>query len=410
MSERTTSGAREALAIGLVSAAHLMSHFYQLVLIPLFPLLKTRLGVGYVELGLALTVFNVVTALTQIPIGMLCDRYGSRRLLVVALVLGALAYASLGIAMSFPWLLLSAALAGIANSVYHPADYDLLSSAVTKARVGRAFSYHTFAGYVGSAMAPAVMLGVASSLGLAPSLFVAGALGVVVAVPLALAGRLDSSRPKVHAQAAAEAVSSRALLTPAIVSLTVFFTLLSLSIGALQNFSIVALGALYHVPLSVASSALTAFLLGIAIGVLAGGMIADMTRRHAEVAAAGYAFTALITFAIGTVYPGPILVVLALGGAGFFSGLIMPSRDMLVNQAAPRGAVGRVFGIVTTGFNIGGTIGPVIYGWLMDRGQPREVFYVAVAVMLLTVLMPLVTDRRRRSSVASGQRAVGVSR
>jgi len=82
--------------------------------------------------------------------------------------------------------------------------------------------------------------------------------------------------------------------------------------------------------------------------------------------------------------------------AGFLSGMIMPSRDMLVRAAAPPGAVGRVFGIVTTGFNIGGTLGPMLYGWLMDHGEPKLVFAVSVGFMLLTVALALIGDRRMK--------------
>src|SRR5262252_10130860 len=82
--------------------------------------------------------------------------------------------------------------------------------------------------------------------------------------------------------------------------------------------------------------------------------------------------------------------------AGFLAGMIMPSRDMLVRAAAPPGMAGRVFGIVTTGFNIGGTIGPMLGGWLMDSGQPRWIFYSSVCFMALTVLAVLVGDRRSR--------------
>jgi MFS family permease len=176
--------------------------------------------------------------------------------------------------------------------------------------------------------------------------------------------------------------------------LTAFFMLLTLSTSALQNFSVVALMKISHIPLSVASAGLTAYLVGVAGGVLAGGHIADLTKRHGNVASAGFAVTALITFAIGTFGFGGYTVVALLGLAGFCSGLILPSRDMLVRAAAPPEAVGRVFGIVTTGVNLGGTIGPVIYGWLIDRGQPRTVFYLACLFMLVTIAMPLIAERR----------------
>jgi MFS family permease len=143
-------------------------------------------------------------------------------------------------------------------------------------------------------------------------------------------------------------------------------------------------------------AALTAFLTMAAIGVLAGGWLADRTQRHGDVAAIGFGLTAVIVLLIAVLSLPTLAVVLAMGLAGFLSGMIMPSRDMLVRAAAPPGMTGRVFGIVTTGFNIGGTIGPMLGGWLMDHGEPRWIFYSSVCFMTLTVLAVLVGDRRSR--------------
>jgi predicted MFS family arabinose efflux permease len=202
--------------------------------------------------------------------------------------------------------------------------------------------------------------------------------------------------PRPAATRREEARARGSLLSPAVISLTGLFALLSLSSGAITAFSAVALVALYGVQVSAANAALSAYLMATAIGVLAGGFIADATRRHAEVAAAGFGAAAAITFVIGTFDLGLILLLPAMAASGFLAGMIMPSRDMLVRAAAPPGMAGRVFGIVTTGFNIGGTIGPMLGGWFMDHGAPRWIFYSSVCFMLATVLMVLVGDWRTR--------------
>jgi MFS family permease len=396
MSSPAISFRTETMALGSISAAHLVSHFYYLVLVPLFPLLKQELGIGYVELGLVITVFSVTSGVVQTPMGYVVDRFGARRTLIGGLLLGGLAYISVGLFPSYPWLLVSAVLLGIANSVFHPADYSILGSVIDPPRLGRAFSIHTFAGYLGSALAPMTMLFMARLWGMGPAIVAAGVLGVVVAVPLMFAGWLDTTQAAQTPSGGHEHVSFRGLLTPAVLSLVGFFTLLSLSTGALTNYSAVALVSVYGVSLSAANAALTAFLFATAVGVLAGGFIADATKRHGDVAAGGFGAAGVLILAVGSVDLGPVFLVMAMASAGFLSGMISPSRDMLVRAASPPGAFGRVFGIVTTGFNIGGAIGPMIGGWIMDRNLPRWVFYSSVLFMALTAVMALASDWRSR--------------
>src|SRR6202166_1734790 len=318
--------------LAAISTTHWLSHFQMFVLPMLFPFLKAQLGVGYIDLGLALTIFAVTSGLTQAPIGYLADHIGARKILLMGLTLGGCALILLGLHLSYPSLIASAVLLGLANSVYHPADYAILSAHMDEARMGRAFSIHTFAGFLGGAVAPAIVAALVAVIGGHGALIVSGAVGPLVALLLVVVGIPDASAA--DRQVAGAKAPQQNIITPAIIVLTIFFMLLSLSSAGIGNFGVVALMSGYGASFSSANIALTAFLGASAIGVLAGGFLADHTRRHGQVAAACFALNAAIVLMIATVHLPPPLLLAAMASAGFLGGVIAPSRDMLVRNAA----------------------------------------------------------------------------
>jgi MFS transporter, FSR family, fosmidomycin resistance protein len=258
MTVAATQVRRDARVIGLVGAAHLLSHVYIFVLPPLFPLLKEHYGVSYVELGLTLTAFNVLSGLTQAPCGFLVDRFGARPILAAGLVLSGLAFVGVALTDSYWALLALMALAGIANSVYHPADYAILSATVDQARIGRAFSLHTFAGFAGGALAPGLMLTMTALAGWKSGLLLVGAAGLAVAAAvLASAETLDGDRAA-KATARTAPLGWRFLLSPPVFMCFLFYVALAMSSGGLNSFSVAALMDLDGLSLAEANLALTA--------------------------------------------------------------------------------------------------------------------------------------------------------
>lgn len=389
---------RETTLLGQVAGAHFVSHFHILTLPALIPLLPQHMGVSFIELGFALTMFNFVSLIVQTPLGFLTDRVGARRMLVAGLIVGGASFASLALTNSYYFLLAAMVGAGLANGVYHPADYALLSTGIRGERMGRAFSFHTFAGFLGGAVAPAVLLTAAAFGGVPLAFAVSGGVAFVVALLLLASPASAPERPAGQSSGVSMAPSMdlRGLLTPAVLSLVLLYILLSLSTGGITSFSVSALTRGFDVSLPVANAALTGFLLASAFGVLAGGILADRTSRHGFVAALALGLAATMV-ALVVLLPLPAFALVGvLTAAGFLSGIIAPSRDMLVRAASPRGAEGRVFGIVSTGFNIAGLFGPMFYAWLLDRGLSRAIFMATVGFMLLTMVITIFQEFRAR--------------
>lgn len=373
--------------MGLIGTGHFFSHLYILLLPPLFPLLKDEYGVGYAALGFALAMLNGVTALTQAPLGFLVDRFGARGILIAGLSLFSLAIALVGVFPSYPVLLLLMVLAGLGNSVFHPADYAILSAAVDERRMGRAFSIHTFGGYAGFALAPPVIVGLTALFGWRTALILCGLAGLLVAAAMLASG--DALRADRAARAGrvrgGAAGGLRLLLSAPILIALLFFIMLAMSQGGYMSFSVAAIGELYEVDLAAANVPLTTYLVVSALGVLVGGWIADRTRRHHEVVAVCFALVALFAAAVPVLVPPLAMVTVLFALAGLFSGVVAPSRDMMVRSVTPPGASGKVFGFVTTGFNIGGIAGPLLFGLVLDLGDPQLLFWTVAALSLLTL-------------------------
>jgi MFS family permease len=286
-------------------------------------------------------------------------------------------------------------LLGVANTVYHPADYSILSAAVDGKRIGKAFSVHTFAGYLGSGVTPAMVIAAVAIWGWNGGFLCAAALSFAAALLLMVTGSVLPRAPRKAPTAATTGggkVGWELLLSGPILRNLLFFFCLAMANGGIQTFSVVSLGAIHGTSPEVANIGLSGFLLFSAAGVLLGGIIADRTPHHERVAAIGFACTSTMAVLLGWVdMPSAVLIfVMSLGG--LLNGMIQPSRDMMVRAVTPPGSFGKVFGFVTTGFNLGGMVAPLIYAWLMDHGQPRMIYLIVV----LFILLALVTCMTRR--------------
>jgi MFS family permease len=395
---------RNAQVLALVGSGHAVSHLYLLALPPLFPLLREDLDASYAALGLLVAVFNVATGMAQIPAGFLVDRFGGRRLLLLGLTVMGGAITALGFAPSYGLMLALVALAGIGNSVFHPADYAILTASVDRGWLGRAFGIHTFAGNVGFVLAPATMVALTALLGWRGALSAAGLIAFMVLGAMLFWGELlqDEARGAGEGRARHERSPAgvRLLLSGPVLLLFLFYVLAAMFTSGVHSFSVTALNRLWGTDLGLANVILSAFLTASALGILLGGLIADHTRRYALLTVAVFGAAATLTLTVGLV-PLPTLAVgLLFIAIGLLQGSARTSRDMLVRRVTPPGATGRVFAFVMTGLNVGAAITPVLFGLLLDRGEPRALFLLLAGFLVAAAAVVLLAQAATAASEA----------
>ena len=402
---------RDREVIALVGLAHGTSHFFHLMLPTLFPWLMRDFSLSFTDVGLLTTTFFVISGIGQALAGFVVDRVGGLRVLCFGVAMLAVSGVVLGFATSYPWLLLSATLAGIGNSIFHPSDFTLLNQRVTQPRLGHAFSIHGVSGNVGWAVAPLFMAGVTSAFGWHIAGFGAAAIGAVVFATLALRRRaLVDTEGLVTSRLATSDADHRsgqfAFLASGAVWLSfAFFLFTTMAFGILQNFAPAILSHVYGVSLIVASSGLTAYLVGSGTGMLAAGFLRDRADRMVA-PSLGFAAVMAAVLASGEM-PRAALWPLMIG-LGFGVGFAGPGRDLLVRRAATsrfgRSSFGRIYGFVYSGLDTGQALSPLVFGPVLDAGHFRQPL-IAIALLQAAALL---TALRVSSHTRSGEpQAVG---
>ena len=390
---------REGQVLGLVGTAHMLSHLYLLAWAPLLVQITRDLNISYAEFGIALSVFAIFTGVFQTPMGLLVERIGGRRVLMAGLFVNALCFVLIGLFATNFWVLVALmALAGIGNSVFHPADYSLLSSSIGDGRIGKAFSVHTFVGSLGFIVGPIITAGLEPFLGWRGAVISIGSAGLVTALALIAFASLMSDG---HATKKKKPVSDslRELLSsPAVLLFFVFYMCTSFGNAGITQFSIVALQDMYGMDKVAAVAALTAYQVGALMLVLPGGIIADKVTRYDLIILVGFAITSVMIFLAGSELLPFWMVVVVLCIAGAIRGGVNTSRDVAVRRVATTIPVGTVFGFVSTGFLVGQAIGGPFYGWLIDHYPPNYVFYVSALVHILAIATVLFNPGSRTAT------------
>jgi MFS transporter, FSR family, fosmidomycin resistance protein len=401
---------RDAQVIALVGVAHATSHFFHLVLAPLFPWLKNAFSLSYGELGLLMTAFFIISAVGQALSGFIVDRVGAYPVHLIGL--GLLGCSAFGLASSqnYWMLVFFEIIAGLGNCVFHPSGFTILNKCVSNSRLGHAFSMHGVSGTLGWAIAPLLLAGIATISSWRVALMVAGVLAFSV-LGLLVVGRniLDKCRtarcarnmhPTGEKGTPLAFISVLGVLSlPGVWMCFSFFLITAMSNGGIQSFAPLALRGIYGVPVALASACVTAYMVANAAGMLWGGFLAARTSHHEKIIAIAFAAAGMIAVLVASaIVPGPITILL-LALIGFGAGVAGPSRDLLVRAAAPEYATGRVYGVVYSGLDIGLSLAPILFGKLMDSNSPRSVFVLIGVFQTMAIVTAIKIGTRKPKAV-----------
>ncbi|MBI3503750.1 MAG: MFS transporter [Proteobacteria bacterium] len=400
---------RDFAVIGAVGLVHSTSHLFQYCLPPMFPLLQAEFGISFAALGSVVAAFFMASGIGQTFVGVAVDRWGGRRVLALGMAALATATGALAFLPSF-WMFLPVAIvAGLGNSVFHPADFAILATRVHPSRTGRAFSIHAFGGTLGYVVSPLLLSLLGYWLGWRVALTIAGIYGLAQASFVFLARDL-LGEGAVSAAAAKESVSevvasfARMFVMPSMLVAFIYLTMTAMAGAGIQSFGAASLSLLHSVDFRTATNAVTAYLVGNAVGILAGGFVADATDRHERVAAVGLLGAGLLL--ASSIAFAPVFAV-AMGlfaAAGMSVGVTSAARDILIKKLAPRGATGRTFGLVYSGLDIGSMLAPLAFGWFLDHGRPDGTIYgIALVLASTVVVIRLVNGFARANSAVPAQ-------
>ncbi|HVL45802.1 MAG TPA: MFS transporter, partial [Acidovorax sp.] len=343
---------QDARTIGLIGLAHGSSHFFHMLLPPLFPWLIGEFGFSYSELGLLVSVFFVISGVGQALSGFLVDRVGARPVMFFALSSFAAAGLAAGTAQGYTGLLLAAALAGLGNAPFHPVDFTILNKRVSPQRLGHGFSVHGISGNLGWATAPVFMAGIATATGSWRTACLCGALLALTVLAIMVWNRdaIDDRQGAWAHQAKGGAAAAKPehpmafLKLPSVWLCFSFFFWSTCALSAIQSFASPALQSLYGLPLSVTAMVVTGYMLCGAAGMLVGGFLVGRVQRLEKIISVCLLGSAALLVVVASgLLPGMVALVVA-SVAGLGTGLAGPSRDMLIKRAAPPGATGRVYG------------------------------------------------------------------
>jgi MFS family permease len=332
--------------------------------------------------------------------GFLVDKVGARPVMFLSLLLLAAGCFWCANAHSYMDLILVGALLGLGNCAFHPVDYTILNQRVSPKRIGYAYSAHGLTGNLGWALAPVFMVGITQLSNWQTAFASAGVLYVVIFLVLCVYREsiLTQSHTKVVVADEGEQISIFKL--PVLWLCFAFFFFSTMTLAVVQNYAVIILQALYDVSLQSATMTLTSYMLCAAAGMLSGGFVAAKWPTHSDrVVATCMSVGAVLVALCASAWLSGFWAMLVLAVTGFALGIGGPSRDMMIRRATPKGATGRVYGVVYSGLDAGFAVAPTLFGYFMDHSWFAGVLLCGALTLLVSVVFAFAVGRQATTSI-----------
>tara|TARA_B100000886_G_C20425772_1_gene493902 strand:+ start:1191 stop:2432 length:1242 start_codon:yes stop_codon:yes gene_type:complete len=392
----------------VISGGHMFSHFYFMVFGPIMPLLVEELNFSYTMLAVILSAYSFSSFAVQTPIGFIVDKFGARVPLIAGLLIMSVSIMAIGYSVYFWQFVLLYAIAGMANSVFHPADYSIISGSVDEKRMGRAFGVHLFSGHFGWVICPATMIGASAVWGWRGAFIAVGLTGIAYSFFMltqwtSLDGGnkkrvsndgKDGSQDVLDNKSSSLASGIRLLFTFPVLMCLLFFVFLTLGFTGIRTFFVSAMEVLNGMSLENSNGVLTGFIIGSTIGISVGGILADKIGPNIWIAAISLIGAGCLIVFSGTLPMSVNMLLCIMTLAGVFLGLLLPSRDLLVRRVTPKGSMGKVVGFLSTGMMGSAAVAPLIFGFFLDDGNANLVFWISGIFVALALFTFATTPQR----------------
>ena len=392
--------AEDAKIIALVGLAHSSSHFSHLILPLMFPVFIKAFALSYSALGFVMSVFFFISGVGQAGSGFVVDKVGARPVMFVSLLILAAGCFWTSNAQGYQDLIIVAILLGLGNCSFHPMDYTILNQRVSAKRIGYAYSAHGLTGNLGWAVAPVFMVGITQISNWQTAFFCAGLVFLVIAGVLIVYKESILTQPQIKLKIAETGEHTSILKLPMVWWCFSFFFFSTITLAVVQNYSVIILQSLYSVSLQSATMTLTSYMLCAAAGMLSGGFVAaKWPTQSDQVVATCMAVAALLIALCASTWLSGLWAMVFLAATGFALGIGGPSRDMMIRNATPKGATGRVYGVVYSGLDAGFAVAPTLFGYFMDHAWFSGVLLCSALTLMVGVFFAFAVGRQAINTV-----------